>query len=113
MGIWYRLTAFQGAQGVVDGLDDGLRNDAMRLIISQLQGIGMHTGIDGRSRNAFIHKMRHLVFHQRNERRDDQAKAIQQAKKNMEKAVKEMDFLAAAKYRDEMLQWQIEIEKME
>jgi excinuclease ABC subunit B len=29
-------------------------------------------------------------------------KAIQQAKKNMEKAVKEMDFLAAAKYRDEM-----------
>jgi hypothetical protein len=31
----------------------------------------------------------------------------------MEKAVKEMDFLAAAQYRDEMLQWQIEIEKME
>ncbi len=30
-------------------------------------------------------------------------KAIQQAKKNMERAVKEMDFLAAAKYRDEML----------
>ena len=40
-------------------------------------------------------------------------KAIQQAKKNMEKAVKEMDFLAAAKFRDEMLQWQIEIEKMQ
>ena len=39
-------------------------------------------------------------------------KAIQQAKKNMEKAVKEMDFLSAAKYRDEMLQLQIEIEKM-
>ena len=33
-------------------------------------------------------------------------KAIQQAKKNMEKAVKEMDFLAAAKYRDEMLELQ-------
>ena len=30
-------------------------------------------------------------------------KAIQQAKKNMERAVKEMDFLAAAKYRDEMI----------
>ena len=30
-------------------------------------------------------------------------KAIAQAKKNMEKAVKEMDFLAAAKYRDEMV----------
>jgi len=30
-------------------------------------------------------------------------KAIQQAKKNMERAVKEMDFLGAAKYRDEML----------
>ena len=30
-------------------------------------------------------------------------KAISQAKKNMEKAVKEMDFLAAAKYRDEMM----------
>ena len=30
-------------------------------------------------------------------------KAIQQAKKNMERAVKEMDFLNAAKYRDEML----------
>ena len=30
-------------------------------------------------------------------------KAIQQAKKNMEKAVKEMDFLSAAKYRDEMI----------
>ena len=30
-------------------------------------------------------------------------KAIQQAKKNMERAVKEMDFLSAAKYRDEML----------
>ena len=30
-------------------------------------------------------------------------KAIQQAKKNMEKAVKEMDFLNAAKYRDEMI----------
>ena len=40
-------------------------------------------------------------------------KAIVQAKKNMEKAVKEMDFLAAAKFRDEMLQLQIEIEKMQ
>jgi excinuclease ABC subunit B len=30
-------------------------------------------------------------------------KAIAQAKKNMEKAVKEMDFLNAAKYRDEMI----------
>ena len=30
-------------------------------------------------------------------------KAVQQAKKNMEKAVKEMDFLNAAKYRDEMI----------
>ena len=39
-------------------------------------------------------------------------KAIQKAKKNMEKAVKEMDFLAAAKFRDEMLQLQIEIEKL-
>ncbi len=39
-------------------------------------------------------------------------KAIMQAKKNMERAVKEMDFLAAAKFRDEMLQLQIEIEKM-
>ena len=33
-------------------------------------------------------------------------KAIAQAKKNMEKSVKEMDFLAAAKYRDEMLELQ-------
>jgi excinuclease ABC subunit B len=33
-------------------------------------------------------------------------KAVQQAKKNMEKAVKEMDFLAAAKYRDEMIELQ-------
>ncbi len=33
-------------------------------------------------------------------------KAIAQAKKNMEKAVKEMDFLAAAKYRDEMIELQ-------
>ena len=33
-------------------------------------------------------------------------KAIQQAKKNMERAVKEMDFLSAAKYRDEMLELQ-------
>ena len=33
-------------------------------------------------------------------------KAIQQAKKNMERAVKEMDFIAAAKYRDEMLELQ-------
>ena len=33
-------------------------------------------------------------------------KAILQAKKNMERAVKEMDFLAAAKYRDEMLELQ-------
>ena len=40
-------------------------------------------------------------------------KAIQQAKKNMEKAVKEMDFLVAAQYRDEMLQLQIEIEKLQ
>ena len=38
--------------------------------------------------------------------------AIAQAKKNMELAVKEMDFLAAAKYRDEMLELQAEIEKM-
>ena len=35
-------------------------------------------------------------------------KAIAQAKKNMEKAVKEMDFMAAAKFRDEM----IELQKM-
>ena len=33
-------------------------------------------------------------------------KAIAQAKKNMEKAVKEMDFLAAAKFRDEMIELQ-------
>jgi excinuclease ABC subunit B len=39
-------------------------------------------------------------------------KAIQQAKKNMEKSVKEMDFLAAAKYRDEMLALQEQMEKM-
>ena len=38
---------------------------------------------------------------------------MQQAKKNMERAVKEMDFLAAANYRDEMFQLQIEIEKMQ
>ena len=38
-------------------------------------------------------------------------KAIQQAKKNMEKAVKEMDFLAAAKYRDEMLELQERIKE--
>jgi excinuclease UvrABC helicase subunit UvrB len=31
----------------------------------------------------------------------------------MEKAVKEMDFLSAAKFRDKMLQLQIEIEKMQ
>ena len=30
-------------------------------------------------------------------------RALQEAKKNMEKAVKEMDFLNAAKWRDEML----------
>ena len=35
--------------------------------------------------------------------KDQIQKAIQQAKKNMEKAVKEMDFLNAAKYRDEMI----------
>ena len=35
--------------------------------------------------------------------KDQIQKAIQQAKKNMERAVKEMDFLDAAKYRDEML----------
>jgi excinuclease ABC subunit B len=40
-------------------------------------------------------------------------KAIQLAKKNMERAVKEMDFLAAAKFRDEMFQLQIEIERMQ
>ena len=39
-------------------------------------------------------------------------KAIQQAKKNMEKAVKEMDFLSAAGYRDEMLALQEQFEKM-
>ena len=33
-------------------------------------------------------------------------KAIAQAKKNMEKAVKEMDFLSAAKFRDEMIELQ-------
>ena len=37
-------------------------------------------------------------------------KAIQQAKKNMERAVKEMDFLAAAKYRDEMLELQNQLQ---
>ena len=36
-------------------------------------------------------------------------KAVQQAKKNMELAVKEMDFLAAAKFRDEMLAFQGEL----
>jgi excinuclease ABC subunit B len=38
-------------------------------------------------------------------------KAIQQAKKNMEKAVKEMDFLSAAQYRDEMVALQEQLEK--
>ena len=50
---------------------------------------------------------------QANMSKEQMQKAIQQAKKNMEKAVKEMDFLSAAKFRDEMLQWQIEIEKMQ
>jgi excinuclease ABC subunit B len=39
-------------------------------------------------------------------------KAVQQAKKNMEKAVKEMDFLAAAKYRDEMVALQECLDKV-
>ena len=39
-------------------------------------------------------------------------KAIQQVKKNMEKAVKEMDFLSAAGYRDEMLALQEQLEKL-
>ena len=43
--------------------------------------------------------------------KDQIQKAIQQAKKNMEKAVKEMDFLAAAKYRDEMLELQERIKE--
>ena len=38
-------------------------------------------------------------------------KAIVQAKKNMEKAVKEMDFLAAAKFRDEMLELQEQLKE--
>ena len=38
-------------------------------------------------------------------------KAIAHAKKNMEKAVKEMDFMAAAKYRDEMLELQARLGK--
>ena len=36
-------------------------------------------------------------------------KAIQEAKRNMEKAVKEMDFLAAAQYRDLLLSLQQQI----
>ena len=40
-------------------------------------------------------------------------KAIQQAKKNMEKAVKEMDFLSAAKYRDEMMALQERLKEQE
>ena len=39
-------------------------------------------------------------------------KAIQQAKKNMERAVKEMDFLSAAKFRDEMLTLQEQVDKL-
>ena len=39
-------------------------------------------------------------------------KAILQAKKNMEKAVKEMDFIAAAKFRDEMMALQEQLEKL-
>ena len=38
-------------------------------------------------------------------------KAILQAKKNMERAVKEMDFLLAAKYRDEMLALQEQLKE--
>jgi excinuclease ABC subunit B len=38
-------------------------------------------------------------------------KAIAQAKKNMEKAVKEMDFFAAAHYRDEMIELQKQIKE--
>ena len=41
----------------------------------------------------------------------DLQKAIQEAKKNMEKAVKEMDFLNAAKWRDEMVRLQECLEK--
>ena len=39
-------------------------------------------------------------------------KAIQQAKKNMEKAVKEMDFLSAAKFRDEMMALQERLKEL-
>ena len=39
-------------------------------------------------------------------------KAIQQAKKSMERAVKEMDFLAAAKYRDEMIELQESLSRL-
>ena len=44
--------------------------------------------------------------------KDQLQKAIAQAKKNMEKAVKEMDFMSAAKYRDEMLALQEQMENL-
>ena len=47
-----------------------------RLVISQFQLIGVHAGIDGRRRDAFLHKMRHLVLHQRDEGRDDEAETV-------------------------------------
>ena len=44
--------------------------------------------------------------------KDQLQKAIMQSKKNMEKAVKEMDFMSAAKYRDEMLALQEQMENL-
>ena len=53
------------------------------LIISQFHFIRMHPRRDGRRRNAFRHKMSHLVLHQRNKWRDDKTKTIHSHRRNL------------------------------
>ena len=62
------------------------------LIISQIEFVGVHPRIDGRSGNVFLHEVSHLVFHQCNERRDDEAKSVHRHRRHLK-----ADALAAAR----------------
>ena len=61
-----------------------LQSTVSGLVVGQLQCIGVHARIDGCRRDAFVDEVRHLVFHQRNEGRDDDAEAVHGHRRHLE-----------------------------
>ena len=108
--IMYASTVTESMQKTIDETN---RRRAKQMAYNEAHGIVPKTIIKALDNSLVKHK--EVNYEQRHElvqaaenqvvyrTQKDLQKAIQEAKRNMEKAVKEMNFIDAAKFRDEML----------